>query len=541
MKQKRKLSARILSLGVVIILCFAGMFAWFVNKIRIDIYESKDTQTKYLVETAWGVVESYVNQAKAGTMTVAEAQTKAKEVLKQLRYHQNDYFWINDMEPRMVMHPIKPEMNGQNLANEKDPQGNSIFVNMVDVCKKGGSGFVSYSWPKQGATSPVLKTSYVKLVPDWNWIVGSGIYLDDVQAEVRSTLFWILVGCGVITILGLGLSYKMAYSITQPINQVISHLNEGANQTVSAASQVACASQSMAEGASEQAASLEETSASLEEMASMTNRNSESAQKANDLTRKTRQSADAGSNDIKAMGEAMKAIKTSSDDISKIIKTIDEIAFQTNILALNAAVEAARAGEAGMGFAVVADEVRNLAQRSAQAARETSSMIEDAIHRTSQGVEISDKVAKTLDEIVTQIRLVDELVAEVATASKEQSQGISQISIAVSEIDKVTQSNAASAEESASASEELNAQAEAVKRAVIQLAEIIGSSNHNEENESHRSASHDSFPANNEAKADMASKQPKPVIATKMTGRQSAVSMKEHAKKATASGDFKDF
>jgi methyl-accepting chemotaxis protein len=165
----------------------------------------------------------------------------------------------------------------------------------------------------------------------------------------------------------------------------------------------------------------------------------------------------------------MEAIKVSSDDIAKIIKTIDEIAFQTNILALNAAVEAARAGEAGMGFAVVADEVRNLAQRSAQAAKETAGKIEGAITKTGQGVEISSKVAQTLNEIVTKARQVDELVAEVASASREQTEGITQINTAVGQMDKVTQSNAANAEESAAAAEELNAQAEVMKQSVAEL------------------------------------------------------------------------
>jgi methyl-accepting chemotaxis protein len=177
---------------------------------------------------------------------------------------------------------------------------------------------------------------------------------------------------------------------------------------------------------------------------------------------------------MQTMSAAMEAIKISSDDIAKIIKTIDEIAFQTNILALNAAVEAARAGEAGMGFAVVADEVRNLAQRSAQAAKETAAKIEGAIAKTAQGVDISSKVSLTLNEIVVKARQVDELAAEVAGASREQTQGITQINIAVGQMDKVTQSNAANAEESAAAAEELNAQALTMKESVAQLLRLVG-------------------------------------------------------------------
>jgi len=177
---------------------------------------------------------------------------------------------------------------------------------------------------------------------------------------------------------------------------------------------------------------------------------------------------------MQLMNGAMEAIKISSDDIAKIIKTIDEIAFQTNILALNAAVEAARAGEAGMGFAVVADEVRNLAQRSAQAAKETAGKIEGAITKTAQGVGISKQVSETLLEIATKARQVDELVSEVAGASREQTQGITQVNIAVGQMDKVTQSNAANAEESAAAAEELNAQAVTMKDSVADLLQLVG-------------------------------------------------------------------
>ena len=281
--------------------------------------------------------------------------------------------------------------------------------------------------------------------------------------------------CGLFAslIAGFGVAYTITRSITKPIKTVADALSAGAEQTSSAANQVSAASQSLAEGSSEQAASLEETSSSLEEMASMTKRNTENAQKAKDLANQARLAGDAGMSDMQVMMQAMEAIKSSSNDIAKIIKTIDEIAFQTNILALNAAVEAARAGEAGMGFAVVADEVRNLAQRCAQAAKETSVKIEDAVSKSANGVEISAKVASSLKEIVSKARQVDELAAEVASASQEQSQGISQVNSAVSQMDKVTQANAANAEESASAAEELNAQADTLKESVQELLQLV--------------------------------------------------------------------
>lgn len=261
------------------------------------------------------------------------------------------------------------------------------------------------------------------------------------------------------------------------LGELVRDLTEGSCRVNESGKSLTSASQSLAEAASEQAAALEETSASLEEMSSMTKRNADNSSAANQLAKHAREAAETGANNMKAMSQAMNDIKTSSDDIAKIIRTIDEIAFQTNILALNAAVEAARAGEAGMGFAVVADEVRNLAQRSAQAAKDTASKIEGAIGRISQGVDINARVGEALGDIVAKVRQVDELVTEVAIASKEQSHGITQVNAAVTQMDRITQNNAASAEESASAARELDSQAIAMQNSVSELLHLVGGGN----------------------------------------------------------------
>jgi len=294
------------------------------------------------------------------------------------------------------------------------------------------------------------------------------------QQQTDRIRTFVVIGVATGVVFALAFGWLLTRSLVRQLFGLAEKLGGNSREVAAAAGQVSTTSQTLAEGSSEQAASIEETSASLEEMASMIKRNAENAQKANDLAKQARSAADKGTSDMQAMSSAMAAIKVSGDDIAKIIKTIDEIAFQTNILALNAAVEAARAGEAGMGFAVVADEVRNLAQRSAQAAKETALKIEGAINKTAQGVEISTKVAYSLNEIVTKARQVDELASEVAGASREQTQGISQINTAVGQMDKVTQSNAASAEESAAAAEELNAQAMMMKEAVGELMQLVG-------------------------------------------------------------------
>jgi hypothetical protein len=297
--------------------------------------------------------------------------------------------------------------------------------------------------------------------------------LTDQQNRMQAQLHWRLAALGLVLALVLYIGWRLKNLIVRELMEIASNLFAISEYSAGAADQVAASSRTLAEGCSEQAASLEETSSSLEETSSMTKRNAENAQKANELARQARVAAEKGVTDMREMSTAMDALKVSSDDIAKIIKTIDEIAFQTNILALNAAVEAARAGEAGMGFAVVADEVRNLAQRSAHAARETATKIEGAIAKTAQGVGINQKVAETLNEIVTKARQVDELAAEVAGASREQTEGILQINTAVSQIDKVTQSNAASAEESAAAAQELDTQVLGMEQAAKELLDLI--------------------------------------------------------------------
>jgi methyl-accepting chemotaxis protein len=293
------------------------------------------------------------------------------------------------------------------------------------------------------------------------------------QAISRANL---ILTCVTIASLLIGTVFALVIvlGLKKALGGLASILKDGSHQLLAAAAQSSTASQSQAQGSSQQAASLEETSASLEEISSMVQRNAENARNAKDLANQTRTAADTGAMDMKEMSQAMGAIKASSDNIAKIIKTIDEIAFQTNILALNAAVEAARAGEAGMGFAVVADEVRSLAQRSAQAAKETAEKIEDSIQKSEVGVRISSKVQQSLEQMVEKARKVDELVAEIAAASHEQSQGIGQVNTAVGDMDKITQSNAASAEETARAAGELNLQAQALKGAVEELIQLVG-------------------------------------------------------------------
>ena len=278
----------------------------------------------------------------------------------------------------------------------------------------------------------------------------------------------------VISAVTLSLMGKViADAITKPITQAVDSLTEGSVSLSAAAQQVESSSQSLAEGSQEQAASIQETSATVEESASMVKQNAENTRQASYLAKEAKEGANKGTQEMEEMLTSMEQLKKSSDDIAKIIKVIDEIAFQTNILSLNAAVEAARAGETGKGFAVVAEEVRTLAQRSAQAAKDTAIIIEGNIHLSEKSVNMTQNVSKSLTEINEHAQKVSELLDEIAVATDEQSHGINQINVAISQMEQVIRLNAQTAQESASASEELASQAQSVKEITEVLQTLI--------------------------------------------------------------------
>jgi len=363
----------------------------------------------------------------------------------------------------------------------KDPEKDALLVKLNSAARAYGNGIDEVISLKDRRTA-TIDSELNKIAPQFTAAIArlreavttfqSGLGEQGRSDQARSET--IVLSCTVLAgVLGLIVAWIIIRGITRPILAIARQLATESAQTHNAAVQVSSASHEMADGASRQAAALEESSASLHEMASMTTRNSESAQSAKGLAAEARTTADAGARDMTAMREAMNAIKSSSSEISKIIKTIDEIAFQTNILALNAAVEAARAGEAGAGFAVVAEEVRSLAQRSAQAAKETAAKIEDASAKSEQGAAISGQVSASLDKIVERIRQLDEMVGGIAQASTEQSEGIGQLNQAVAGMDKITQSNAALAQQSASSAEEMKSQSAEVKTAVNELLKMV--------------------------------------------------------------------
>ncbi|MDQ8184232.1 methyl-accepting chemotaxis protein [Pelagicoccus sp. SDUM812002] len=286
------------------------------------------------------------------------------------------------------------------------------------------------------------------------FVLRTSIGSDPVIASTMSRAS--AVGFGVLVLVVLSFNYFNKRFITDPVRQVIGKLEASSDRAARASDEVSNSSNSLANGASEQASSIEETASSLETLGLMTEKNTNATLEAEKTTKLAKLSVQEGVDNMKRMVETMNTIKSSSDSVSNILKTIDEIAFQTNILALNAAVEAARAGEAGAGFAVVADEVRNLARRSAEAASETSSKLEESISNSQTGVSVCETVGSSLEAILRNVEKVDEIMVDISNASRDQSEGISQINHAIGQMNETTQSSAASAEETASAACDLN-------------------------------------------------------------------------------------
>ncbi|HYD94600.1 MAG TPA: methyl-accepting chemotaxis protein [Noviherbaspirillum sp.] len=478
----------------------AVLTATFVVSERTLILEERQSNVRQAVETAYGFLTHYHELSAKGQMSEEDAKRNAMAAVKGLRYNGKEYFWINDMKPRMVMHPFRPELDGQDMAENKDPKGKRLFMEMVDVVKSHGAGFVFYEWPMPGSDVPVQKVSYVKGFAPWGWVIGSGVYLDTVQATFMQRLATIAAGAFVLAAILLAICIAIARSITRPLNdavriantvaagdltseievrshdetgqllQALKDMNESLvalvadvrarTETVATASgQIACGNLDLASRTEEEASSLEETASAMEQLTSTVKQNADHAQEADQLVVSASEVAAKGGSVVAQVIDTMRSIDESAKKIVDIISVIDGIAFQTNILALNAAVEAARAGEQGKGFAVVATEVRQLAQRSAAAAKEIKTLIGDSAEKIHLGAKLVDEAGSTMDEVVASVQRVTGIMGEITNASREQTAGIEQINLAIAQMDQVTQQNAALVEQGAAAAESLQEQA----------------------------------------------------------------------------------
>jgi methyl-accepting chemotaxis protein len=479
----------------------AVLTAIFLLSERTLIMEERKNAIRQEIETASSVIVHFQELAAKGALPEDEAKAKALEAVKAMRFGDGNYYFIFNTQLRMVMQPIKPELEGTDLTENKDPAGKHLFVEMANAVKADGAGFVPYMWPKPGQQEAVPKISYAKGIPVWGWIVGSGVYVDTVEAVFWQRLGIFSAGAALLVAVLGAISFFIARSITRPLTQAVrvaktvaagdltSHIDlvqsndetgellhalremneslvrivgevrNGAETITTASSEIAHGNMDLSSRTESQAGSLEETASSMEELTSTVKQNADNAFQANGLAQAASEVAVKGGDVVLQVVETMGSINASSRKIVDIIGVIDSISFQTNILALNAAVEAARAGEQGRGFAVVAAEVRTLAQRSASAAKEIKALIDNSVHQVEVGSKLVNLAGDTMTEVVTSIRRVTDIMAEITAASREQSQGIEQVNRAVMEMDDVTQQNAALVEEAAAAAGSLQDQA----------------------------------------------------------------------------------
>ncbi len=454
-----RLSTRINLSGIAVIACFICVMICMYPRFREKMYESKYARTQNVVETAYSVIAYYAEESGRGHISAEQAMTAAKEVVRHLRYEGKEYFWIHDINVRMVMHPMKTELEGKDLSDFSDIHGKKLFVCMTDICKKQGAGFTDYYWPKPGETVPAPKISYTRLFPEWGWIIGSGIYTDDVEKEITQIITLIGMATGIMISAALLFSWFLARTISRPVFDIAGKLNDAACQIAAAADQVSQSAQSLAENTSEQAAVIQEASASIEEIAARSLETSELTRGAEALMNENIRKSGISLMSLISVITEMSQIEEEGTRMVEIIRSIEEIAFRTRLLSLNAAVEAARAGNAGAGFAVVADEVKNLAMSAAVAAEHTQNILDTTIRRVASASQSVKAVNSDFEGIIETATSMGEKTLSITQASKEQSLSIGCIRTATAESDKVTQQLAAGSQEFAAAAQELSAQA----------------------------------------------------------------------------------
>ncbi len=461
--------------------------------LKRRLLEDREAKIKNLVEVAYGVIATYARAAESGRTSVDEAKRLALEALRGLRYENNDYFWVNDMEPRMLMHPFVTDLEGKELATYKDPRGNALFLEMVAVVRRSGQGYVGYVWPRPGEREPVPKISYVKGYQPWGWIVGSGIYLDDVQAAYRAELAKVAAVLAAITLLLGGLSVVLGRSISArlaaavavadrlaagdltarvgeheateigvvlaamdrmagALAAMIAEIRAGADRMSALSAEITDISRHLADGTSQQAAAFDEVTSAVAEMSQSLDETTRSARSTDEVASKAAQAATQSGSAVERMAQSMRRIAGGT-------AIVDELAYQTNLLALNAAIEAARAAEHGRGFAVVAGEVRKLAERSGGAARDISQV-------ASESVRSADEATKVLESIVPSISETSELVRGIHQATRTQSAGLTQISRAMEELNGATQRHASSSQTLTAVADRLAETGAALGRAI---------------------------------------------------------------------------
>lgn len=524
----------ILTVAALMLLAFGALT---LRASYEHLYQGKAEKTQHVVETALGVFTHFQALEAGGTLSREAAQQGALAVLKALRYGRNDYLWVNDLQPRMVMHPMNPKLDGQDLSTYKDPDGKALFNEMVVVAKNGG-GVVAYRWPKPGASEPVPKVSYVKQFEPWGWVLGTGVYLDDLQAEFRAQV-WQTAGVGAVIVVLMGvLIFLIQRSITRPLtstvramasiasgeadlthrldtsgrdelselgshfNRFSEHLGELIRQLLTAAHSldrhsgelgaIAAQSQRHSDTQTQQmdmlATAINEVTHAIQDVA-------RHAEQASGEVQSAERRADQGqvsiqtslrqteglSDTILQAAEVIESLAQESTQIGTVLDVIRSIADQTNLLALNAAIEAARAGEQGRGFAVVADEVRLLAQRTQKSTQEIHAMIERLQASSGAAVRVIQESRQASQHTIEQagqasdsLEQINQTLRNLATVNASIASATLQQSHVVEEINQSVVQVAGLAQTNATASVQTSQASQQLRGIADQLGHLLG-------------------------------------------------------------------
>ncbi len=502
-----RFGSKALILSALMLLPASTLLLWQLQQQEATALQGRKDATRQHVEVARGVLEWLQRQEREGQLTREAAQAAARAAIGTMRYEQHEYFWISDLQAGVVMHPGKPELDGKDGSAVKDPGGKALFIAFAEEARRHGAGFVDYQWPRPGRQEPVDKLSYVSHFEPWGWIIGSGIYVDDLREATRERLLTSAAIMGPLMLLalylfvcfyrvmegGLAETRRHLHAMTQgdlttapvpwgrdeaadlmldlrEMQQSLVRMVQGvrlsSDEILNSSSEIATGAMDLSSRTEQTAANLEETAAAMEQISATVRQSTEHAQSATGIASHNAEVARHGGAVIHQMVDTMQDIQQSSHRINDIIGVIDGIAFQTNILALNAAVEAARAGEQGRGFAVVASEVRALAQRSATAAKEIKSLITASVEKVEGGTRIAQSAGETMQSVVSGAEQISQLLHQIATGATEQSQGIAQVGQAVQELDRATQQNAAMVEQTAAGASALKDEAQALSQEV---------------------------------------------------------------------------